>query len=213
MDIVESIDEVLGLLQAASDGNIPSVRRELKQGDLVSTYSRITDDYWFIDDPNIYKGLFNNDELPLVAIYELLSGPSERRRRLFETEGEVVQGEGDIPFDYRFLPFSRAVETRIGVCVEKSILLQLSQQEKSVIFLTRGSCEIGDEHGGHAFNIMLQGGKLMLVDVKRRESGNGYDPYIVPIEGIDLVSQSVMLPRNLSEGRKYSITHLNKVFC
>jgi len=212
---VTGTDEVLGLLQTVSDRNIPSVRGELRKGDLVSTYGRRTDDYWLIDDSHIHQRLkgFNNSEFPLEAIYRLLPGTSESRRQLFETEGEVVQTGGDIAFSYRLLPYSRAVETETGVCAERSILLQLSQQGKLPIFLATGLCKIGDEHAYHAFNIALKDGQVVLVDVKPRESRNGrYNPFIVPVKGIDIANQSVVLPENLSDGRKYSITHLDEIF-
>ncbi|HIH18320.1 MAG TPA: hypothetical protein HA282_01330 [Nanoarchaeota archaeon] len=212
-----SIDEMLSLLQAVSDGNFPSVRRNLSKGDLVSIHGRKTDDYWLINDPYTYQNLpgFDNGKFPLETIYQLFPGTSESRNRLFEEEAEMVQEDGDIPISYKVLPYSRAIETRTGVCLERSILLQLSQQERLPIFLVKGFCDfpMGDEEkqGYHAFNIALKDGQLLLLDVKPRESKDKrYNPFIVPVEGIDIATQKVVLPQNRSDGRMYHIEYLDE---
>ena len=199
-------NDIFGLLSSVSSANIPSVRGKLSKGDRVSTYGRITNDYWVIDDTFIFQmlGDFNTDEFPLEAIYRVLRGDSKIRRQIFEAEGETVITEGDIPLDYRVLPFSKAVERGIGVCLERSILLQLSQQVLRPSFLVNGWCKIGDVQAYHAFNVVLKDGKLLLVDVKPRESSDGsYMPYVVPIRGINLPKGEVVLSPSLSDPQKH----------
>jgi hypothetical protein len=210
-NFLSSIDEVFELLQSLSDGNIPSVRRKLREGDLISTAGRATKQFWLIDDLQRYKGLNNltKNEFPLKPIYKLFPGTLESRTQLFKEEGKDMQTTGDISFSYRVLPYSRAVEKGIGVCIERSILLQLSQQDKQPTFLVTGFCEIGNTKAYHAYNIIFKDGQLLVVDICPRKSSNGeYHPYIVPIKGIDLSEQSIVLPGNISDGRKI----INKKF-
>ncbi|HIJ99016.1 TPA: hypothetical protein H1005_03655, partial [archaeon] len=78
-------NDIFGLLSSVSSANIPSVRGKLSKGDRVSTYGRITNDYWVIDDTFIFQmlGDFNTDEFPLEAIYRVLRGDSKIRRQIF----------------------------------------------------------------------------------------------------------------------------------
>lgn len=206
-------DKVMYWLNFIADVKIPSVRKQLNEGDRVSIHSHYTNDFWVIDDQDIHLKLpdFQNNDFPLEAIHNLFSIGNKKRAHLFDEEGEIVYA-GDIPIKYRTLPFSKAIEKRIGNCLERSILFQLSQQAFGPSFFVSGWAEIGDIQDFHAFNILYGEGKLLLADVKPRDSDNGiYKKYVVPIKGIDTSNGEITLPSHLSDGRKYVITHIDEM--
>ena len=51
---VNNPTDILDWLRRVSRANIPSVKHFLEEGDRISKFARTTDDYWEIDDVDIF---------------------------------------------------------------------------------------------------------------------------------------------------------------
>jgi hypothetical protein len=205
--IISDVDEIFDILSSLADANRPSIRRNLRGGNRVKFSSG---KYWEIDNPNIFRNLPKSDEygFPLSAIYRTFPGSSKKRDQLFEEVSKTRTTNDDIQLKYSAAPFSLAVERETGVCLERSVLFQLWQQDRLPTFLLSGLCQIGVTDY-HAYNAVFPDGRPLLVDVKPRGNTNGaYDPFVVPITALDLMSGELILEKRLSAGRHYSATHL-----
>jgi len=153
---------------------------------------------YVIDDVNIDKRI---GDFPEGAV---LYGPIYRK---LKTSSKEIM---DLFCDSREIPFSKAYEARVGECLEKAILAQLSAQRKRDSFLISGSLSIGDDYAdGHAYNIVFKDGNPFLIDIENPlavdSTGKITHPYIAPILGINEKLSDIIVPERWAQGRAYSL--------
>ena len=95
-----------------------------------------------IDDVDLDRKLRNFPEnvIPYSPIHRTLEPSLKRIREIFNDSSEV--------------PFSRAYEARVGECLEKAILVQLSAQKFREAFLING-CLVRNNAEPLAYNIIF----------------------------------------------------------
>ena len=162
---------------------------KIKEGDVVPKSRR----YWYVvDNVEVFRQLgdFEEGVLPYGSINRYLHGPRQEIVKLFG-------GRLDIKF-------SEAVSSRLGECLEKSLLAHLIMQRINPTFLVRGYMNYSEEIGGwlRAFNIYLTGKESFLIDTQLPiQSNGGKKTFIVPIFGISEINERVLIPQYC--GRNY----------
>ena len=166
----------------------------LNVNDLVNKSSGLS---YSIDDLGISRvlGNFPLDALPYGPVYRSFRNPKQDILGLFGKDTNI--------------PFSRAVESSVGECLEKATLLQLAVQDNMPSFLVNGAMSEGDSLDGyHAFNVVFSSGKPFLVDVqnplRKEEAGKPIRPFVAPILGIE--HDWFELPENWRHGRAYYLS-------
>ncbi len=197
------------------------VQTKLERGSLVPKSWGLS---YEIDDPEIFQRLGNFPEgmVPYGQIYRALTSSMGRIWQLFDQEGIEMDGR-------EVLPFSRVFESKLGECLEKAVLVQLSAQKGRDSFLISGLLGEDDGtrwyHGGgfskdlnwytqrlrggmyHGFNIVFKNGEPHLVDAQNPlvEDSNGkIHPYIAPIIGINSAGE-IQVPREWQKNRVYAL--------
>jgi hypothetical protein len=205
--ILNNPEEIVDFLNEVAKMKIPSVKNRINRGSFVTLTKYDGQRAYLIDNSQIFKDLPGFDkELPLEAIYNLFPGRIEEREELFGIEGTTV------PAFEKYLHFSRAVEKGVGGCLERSILLQLTQQDERRSFYLSGRGEFLDGEGGHAFNLVEINGNWCVVDVKQMEpKEDGYRPFVVPITKMDLSDGEIHLEEKLSDGRRLWLGRMSEI--
>lgn len=205
--ILTNPEEIVDFLDEVAKKKVPSVRNRIKRGSFVTLTKYDGKRAYLIDDQKVFEKLpgFDNG-LPLEPIYKIFTGKIKEREELFEAEGKSA-----LAYEL-FLPFSRAVEEKVGGCLERSVLLQLTQQDERRSFYLAGRGIFPNSEGGHAFNLMEIDGKWQVVDVKQMEpKEEKYRPFIVPMTGFDLSSGELFLDDKFSDGRRLWLGRMNEI--
>lgn len=206
--ILTEPEEIINFFYEVAKKKVPSVRSRINRGSFVILTKYDGQRAYLIDDLKVFKDLpgFNDKELPLEAIYKLFTGRIKEREELFETEGKTVP-----PFE-KYLPFSRAVEEGVGGCLERSVLLQLTQQDERRSFYLAGRGVFPNSEGGHAFNLIEINGNWFIADVKQMEpKEDKYKPYVAPLTEFDISSGEVYVDSKLSDGRRYWLGRMGEI--
>lgn len=91
--------------------------------------------------------------------------------------------------DRKTIPFSEAVENRLGDCLEKAVLVHLAAQKSKDAYLMSGSLALkGDVAGAHSYNIVYQDNIPLLIDAENPASidkKGEITPYIFAVKGIN----------------------------
>ena len=202
--VITSQDEMLELLHHASEAGLKSVVRTLNFGDRIQIDA--TPHYYVIDHPHIFQEIagMDTDEFPFEAIRDVFPGPTEDRSLDDILQDRIVmcrqEGKefGDetaywlegTPYRFEELPFSKAVERRVGVCFERSVLLQLKLQTLMKSFILIGKYESSKRSDGHAYNAVWRNGQLKLADARISPS----KPNMLPFAGIDISDGRIIIP-------------------
>jgi hypothetical protein len=198
-------DEIAENLQKYIDILPEKYTSHLKKGSIVWKGTGI---YYKIDDPKIHEKLDNFElgKVPHKAIYEkfkslLFTSIPNRNKEFDYMERLGKKEDGKI-----IVPFSKVFELEKGECVERSILTQLSAQEKRESYLLSGFLKDGDKEiniqNSHTFNVVIKDKIPYLVDTMNPVRWNGkYRPFIVPIVGIS--NGEFILPKEWKTGRTY----------
>jgi hypothetical protein len=167
----------------------------LKKGDKVRKSAGFS---YIVDDVDIDRvlGRFPDGAIPYGPINRALRDSGKEIYDLFKDSNEV--------------PFSRAFNRGVGVCVEKAILVQLSAQRDRESFLVNGCLEEnGPGASWHGFNVVFRDGDAFLVDAHNPLSVNSdglvVKPYIAPIFDIDNGYGEFIVPSEWRCGRRYSV--------
>ena len=172
------------------------VMRRLDLGSRVQKSWGLT---YIIDDPDIDRrlGEFSEGAIPYGPIHRTLRNSQSGIFAVFNGSSEA--------------PFSRAYESGVGECLEKSILVQLFAQRDRVSFLINGGLTEEGVVGvvPHAYNVVFKDGTPFLVDTQnplaKDETGKITHPYIAPILGIKEGDCDFVVPQEWKQGRTYSI--------
>lgn len=153
-----------------------------------------------IDDPEIFRQLGNFQEgyVPYGHIYRTLRHAGGIRD-LFAHEGKKCGTK-------LVIPFSKIMDSKIGECLEKSILVQLAAQKGRESFLIKGvleqNCEAGNDY--HAYNVVFKEGAPFLVDAQNPIiNDTEVIPYIAPILSIE--KGTFKVPKEWQAGRNYCL--------
>jgi hypothetical protein len=108
------------------------------------------------------------------------------------------------------MPFSEIFNAGLGECLEKAVLVQLAAQRQEESFLVNGAIENDEEVGAdfHAYNIIVRGGKLFLVDAQNPlliDSEGRIYPYVAPVIEIIRESREIRISSEWKFGRTYFI--------
>ena len=183
-------------LESLAEHHPKEVIERLSIGDKVQKSAGLI---YEIDDINIDKklGNFSEGAIPYGQIYQTLKNSQGGIYALFNGLSEA--------------PFSRIYNARIGECLEKAILVQLSAQRGRKSFLINGNIAEDDKVGvgSHAYNVVFKNGKPFLVDVQnpfgKDSTGKITLPYIAPIIGVKEGYADFIVPKEWKQGRTYSI--------
>lgn len=170
------------------------VMSKLEKGSVVQKSMGLS---YEIDDTDIYKKLgdFPEGAVPYGPAHRALESSLGKLFTLFNGRERI--------------PFSEAFNAKLGECLEKAILVQLSAQKGEASYLINGVLE--EENvvgaGGHAFNIVYRNGNPYLVDaenpLRKDETGKITNPYIAPLIGIDEKTGQFIVPDEWKQGRRY----------
>ncbi len=186
--------EIWFMLQALAAQHPSSVIARLERGSLVRKGG---DAAYLIDDPDLDLGLGDaSGRIPYGAIHRALRSSETEIRELFMNE--------------KVVPFSKAFAAGIGVCLEKSILMQLSAQRNKTSFLINGYLSDGYS-SPRAFNVVFLQNFLRkgptLVDAENplavKPDGKTL-PYCMPVFGLEGDDRTFVLSEQ-QPGRIYSV--------
>lgn len=141
-------------------------------------------------------GVFPIGAIPYRVIHNVLRSNSFEIMALFKGS--------------EFIPFSKVMKAGVGQCLEKSILVQLAAQRAESSYLISGALELDNERGAdfHAFNLVVRGDGVYLVDVEnpisKDKKGNVLSPYVVPVKEITATG-NISVPEEYRAGRTYSL--------
>ncbi len=147
-------------------------------------------------DIDLSLGDFPRGAIPYRQIYRKLKGNSSDILRQFGIR--------------RIMPFSEIFNAGLGECLEKAVLVQLAAQRQEESFLVNGAIENDEEVGAdfHAYNIIVRGGKLFLVDAQNPlliDSEGRIYPYVAPVIEIIRESREIRISSEWKFGRTYFI--------
>jgi|GEM_PF-5528764 len=205
--ILTDAGKIVEFLNRVAEKEVPVVKNRLNLGSFVVLTKFDDKRAYLIDDQKVFEKLpgFDNG-LPLETIYHIFTGRTKEREELFEAEGK-----SSLAYEL-FLPFSRAVEEEVGGCLERSVLLQLTQQDKRRSFYLSGRGIFPNTRGGHAFNLMEIDGKWQVVDVKQMEpKEDKFKPYVAPLTGFNLATGEIHVDPRFSDGRRYWLGRIGEV--
>jgi len=194
------MDKTLDLLEHLNVLSQLYPNKVIRKLDNKSIIQRGSDQFYEIDDSDIDKKLgdFPDGAIPYAAIHSAFASfDDEEVSALFKGSKQV--------------PFSKAYKSRLGLCLEKAILTQLSAQRGRDSFLINGLISEDSDNvvGYHSYNVVFKDKKPFLVDTQNPLEKDSKEriirPYIIPI--LDLVSEyrEFILPNDLRNKRKYSI--------
>jgi len=187
--------ELSSYLERMAQENPKCVIGKIEEGQKVSKSWGLT---YIIDDKDIDKKLGDYPEGAILygPIHRALESSQKKILKIFNGESEA--------------PFSRAFEERVGECLEKAVLMQLSTQRNGRSFLINGCIEIdGDGIGPHAYNVVIVKGEPFLIDTQnplaKDKNGNVTHAYVAPIIGFKEKYGDFIVPDEWKQGRVYSI--------
>ena len=157
-----------------------------------------------IDDFNVYEKLESYDpkNIPYGPVSRALKTILFGNFKLFQDSSRVEN-------DRTIVPFSRVLESGIGECLERAVLMQLASQDFRRSFLISGLVSLDHELcvSRHAYNVIFSGNNPFLIDVQNPlavdASKKVTHPYCAPIERLDWDSGRFVVPENWEQGRNY----------
>lgn len=180
------------ILTAISHTHPNLVKKKFAQGDHVQKSAGRA---YEIDDVHIYQklGNFEKGVIPYTRIYHALQPSQQVIFSLFN--GSSI------------IPFSRAVQSHAGECLEKAILVQLAAQTGRDSFFINGIAAFDDKIGAYpyAYNIIFKEGKPHLVDVHNplKITKKEIHAYIAPV--IAMRNKEFILPDDWKQNRHYTL--------
>jgi hypothetical protein len=200
VDVILST-QVEDCLQHTFETNPNLVRPRLNVGDRIQKSSGC--DYE-IDDFNVYEKLegYNPESVPYGPVSRALRTVLNGNFKLFQDSKLQENGR-------TIVPFSRVLESGIGECLEKAILMQLASQDVRRAFLISGAASMDYDSclSRHAYNVVYSGNKPFLIDVQNPlavdADKKSIRPYCAPIDGLDLDSGRFVVPETWEQGRNY----------
>ncbi|MFH1439032.1 MAG: hypothetical protein ABIG89_00575 [Candidatus Woesearchaeota archaeon] len=163
------------------------VREKLKLRDRIPYNQHTLHLLYEIDDLSVTDRLrdLNNDLTLHREIHQLFCN-KEKNFAVFDEVEEDSEGQ-------KVVPFTRALETAKGLCLEYSIMLQLAKQQITDSYLVAGLLMHPDVKGRfpHEYNVVMYDGKPCLVDalnvlIDKSSGKKVIRPYVVPIIGMEL---------------------------
>lgn len=186
--------EIRQCLEELAESYPKVVMSKLEKGSVVQKSMGLS---YEIDDAEIYRQL---GDYPVGTV---LYGPAHRAL-------ESSLGKLFTLFNGRErIPFSEVFNAKLGECLEKAVLVQLSAQKGEASYLINGVLEEEDVvgAGAHAFNIVFRNGNPYLVDaenpLRKDETGIVTNPYLAPVLGIDEKTGQFIVPDEWKQGRRY----------
>lgn len=159
---------------------------------------------YVIDDVKVYRRVGNQpDDAFFRALwflnsfdgltFQIMFPPAERG-----PEGRIIA------------PFSRPIMRGYGECVEKSVLVQLAEQERGDCFLVYGllAHAKAPRPSAHVWNVLWREGMPYLADAQNPaivgKGGKKMEfPFVVPLEGMN--ERQFLIAESWAVGRSYSL--------
>jgi hypothetical protein len=200
VDVILST-QIEDCLQNVYETNSNLVRPRLNVGDRLQ--KSLGCDYE-IDDFNVYKKLegYDHESIPYGPVSRALKTVPLGNLKLFQDSKRQENGR-------TIVPFSKVLESGIGECLERAVLMQLASQDVRRSFLISGLASMDQDKfvSRHAYNVVLSGNQPFLVDVQNPlevdSDGKVTHPYCAPLEGLDIDSGRFVVPENWEQGRNY----------